>query len=308
MLQEVSKCGEILADEKENLAKRFRALFTLRNIVCEDSINAIGKVLVEDKSDLLKHECAYCMGQMKDPYALPYLIKAIKDEQQHPMVRHEAGEALGAIGKHTDDIMDLLRFYSKHNVRELSETCDLALDRLKFYDEQNMNKKSESISPYNSVDPTPSYPDSMSLSQLRDIYLGENNSLFDRYRALFTLRNVGTPEAIQIICEGFFGSPSDSALFKHEVAFVLGQIQSLDSVDALTKKLADVEENEIVRHECAEALGSIGKSEIISKYIDDESTIVRESCQVALDMADYYNDESQFDFIEQTNPQEQPVA
>uniref|UniRef100_A0A6G1S6Z7 Deoxyhypusine hydroxylase n=1 Tax=Aceria tosichella TaxID=561515 RepID=A0A6G1S6Z7_9ACAR len=306
MLSEVTKCGQILADEKENLAKRFRALFTLRNIVCEDSIDAIGKVLLEDDSDLLKHECAYCMGQMKDPYALPYLIQTIKDEKQHPMVRHESGEALGAIGKHTEDILDLLKFYSKHNVRELSETCDLALDRLKWYNDENERK--ESLSPYNSVDPTPSFPDSMSLSELKDIYLGESNSLFERYRALFTLRNIGTPEAIQIICQGFFGSPTDSALFKHEVAFVLGQIQSLDSVDALTKKLADVDENEIVRHECAEALGSIGKSQIISQYLDDRSRIVRESCQVALDMADYYNDESQFDFIEQTGAKEQQVA
>jgi deoxyhypusine monooxygenase len=308
MSAEVNECGRILADEKENLAKRFRALFTLRNIICQDSIDAIGKVLLEDDSDLLKHECAYCMGQMKDPHALPYLVEAIKDERQHPMVRHESGEALGAIGKHTEDILDLLRLYSKHSVRELSETCVLALDRLKWYNKQNENKDSESISPYNSVDPTPSYPDSMSLSQLKDIYLGESNSLFDRYRALFTLRNIGTPEAIQIICQGFFGSPSDSALFKHEVAFVLGQIQSLDSVESLAKKLADVDENEIVRHECAEALGSIGKSDIIRQYIDDKSRIVRESCQVALDMADYYNDESQFDFIEQTDTRKQQVV
>lgn len=153
MLPEVSKCSQILASDKENLAKRFRALFTLRNIVCQDSIDAIGKVLLEDDSDLLKHECAYCMGQMKDPKSIPYLIEAIKDENQHPMVRHESGEALGAIGKYTEDILELLRHYSKHNVRELSETCDLALDRLSWYNEQNKNTDQESISPYNSVDP-----------------------------------------------------------------------------------------------------------------------------------------------------------
>lgn len=298
MLSEISKCGEILANDKESLAKRFRALFTLRNIVCQESIDSIGKVLLDDDSDLLKHECAYCMGQMKDPIAIPYLIETIKDENQHPMVRHEAGEALGAIGQQTNEILDLLKFYSKHNVRELSETCKLALDRLDWYGRQSENKDQESKSVYNSVDPTPSYPDTMSIQELKVLYLDEKVCLFDRYRALFTLRNIGTPEAIAAICEGLFGSPSDSALFKHEVAFVLGQIQSLDSVEALTKKLADIEENEIVRHECAEALGSIGKSEIIRGYIHDASRIVRESCQVALDMADYYNDERQFDFIE----------
>lgn len=297
MLSEIPKCKEILVNEKEPLAKRFRALFTLRNIVCQESIDAIGQVLHDDESALLKHECAYCMGQMKDPLAIPYLIKTIKDETQHPMVRHEAGEALGAIGQPTEDILELLKFYSKHNVRELSETCKLALDRLKWYSEENEGKDKESRSMYNSVDPTPSYPNTMALEELRSIYLDEKASLFNRYRALFTLRNICTPGAIAAICEGFFGSPNDSALFKHEVAFVLGQIQSLNSVDALAMKLADVEENEIVRHECAEALGSIGKSDIIGAYLDDASRIVRESCQVALDMAHYELDESQFNFI-----------
>lgn len=307
-MTEIDTCGKILADNNESLAKRFRALFTLRNIVCNKSIDAIGKVLLEDESALLKHECAYCMGQMKDNYSIPYLIRTIKDESQHPMVRHEAGEALGAIGNHTDEIMELLKQYATHNVRELSETCDLALDRLKFYDELNAKKDQESISPYNSVDPTPSYPDSLSIEDLKKIYLNEKESLFNRYRALFTLRNIGSTEAINIICQGFFGSPQDSALFKHEVAFVLGQMQSLDSVEALTRKLADLDENEIVRHECAEALGSIGKSEVIEKYLSDKSRIVRESCQVALDMAEYENDENQFDFIEQQTGKQQETC
>lgn len=303
MKEDISTCGKILANQEESLAKRFRALFTLRNIVCQESIDSIGNVLREDDSALLKHECAYCMGQMKDPIAISYLVATVKDESQHPMVRHEAGEALGAIGHHTPEILDLLKQYSKHHVRELSETCELALDRLNWYNKENGHRPEESASPYNAVDPTPSYPETVSLDELRSIYLDESKCLFERYRALFTLRNIGTPEAIETICRGFFGTPQDSALFKHEVAFVLGQIQSLLSVDALTKKLADLEENEIVRHECAEALGSIGKSEIISKYIEDGSRIVRESCQVALDMADYYNDESQFDFIEALNGQ-----
>lgn len=298
MKKDVSYCSNILSSSEESLAKRFRALFTLRNIITKDSIDAIGKVLLNDDSALLKHECAYCMGQMREPLAIPYLIEAIQDESQHPMVRHESGEALGAIGKPNDNIIQLLHKYSKHPVRELSETCDLALDRLKWYDQINKNINVESLSPYDTVDPTPSYPDTMSIPELKAIYLDESKSLFERYRALFTLRNKNTPESIEAICQGFFGSPKDSALFKHEVAFVLGQIQSLDSVDALAKKLADIEENEIVRHECAEALGSIGKSEIIRKYLNDSSRIVRESCQVALDMADYYNDESQFEFIE----------
>lgn len=294
-MTEILDMGTILADQNESLAKRFRALFTLRNTICQESIDAIGKVLLEDDSDLLKHECAYCMGQMKDQRSIPYLIKAIENEIEHPMVRHESGEALGAIGFDSEEIVKILESYSEHPVRELSETCILALDRLKYYNRSNGDV--ESLSPYDTVDPTPSFPDGTSLKELREIYLDEKKTLFERYKALFTLRNINTPESIQVICDGFFVSPTDSALFKHEVAFVLGQIQSLNSVAALSKKLADLEENDMVRHECAEALGSIGQDDIIKNYLNDKSRIVRESCQVALDMANYYNDEGQFNFI-----------
>lgn len=300
-MDQIRRLGTILANKEENLAKRFRALFTLRNIICQESIDEIGKVLLKDESALLKHECAYCMGQMKDKRSLPYLVESIKDEKEHPMVRHEAGEALGAIGEINDEIMDILKHYANHKVRELAETCNLALDRLKYYsgDKSSSKKVAESsLSPYDTVDPTPAYPNTMPLEELKKIYLDEKETLFNRYKALFTLRNINTAESIAIICEGFFVSPEDSALFKHEVAFVLGQIQSIDSVDALSKKLSDLQENDMVRHECAEALGSIGQMDVIKNYLEDKSRIVSESCQVALDIASYYNDNQQFDFFE----------
>lgn len=42
-----------------------------------------------DASALLKHECAYCLGQLQDPYAIPYLTQVLKDVHQDAMVRHE---------------------------------------------------------------------------------------------------------------------------------------------------------------------------------------------------------------------------
>lgn len=286
---EVVEAGSILKNVDETIAARFQALFTLRNIIQTDSIDIIGEVLLDDDSDLLKHECAYCLGQMKHSYAIPYLLKCLEDEKVHPMVRHEAGEALGAIGSTDEhDILDTLNKYVNHSVRELAETCSLALDRLKWYNKKTSataNGTDESQSPYNTVDPTPSYPSSMTVDELKAIYLDKERSLFDRYRALFTLRNIGNAEAVSAICRGFFLGEDDSALFKHEVAFVLGQMQNKLSVEALEKTLANVNENEMVRHECAEALGSIGESEIIRHYLGDKSRIVSESCHVALDMA-----------------------
>ena len=43
----------------------------------------------KDESALLKHELAYCLGQMKNPVALPVLQEVLADANEDPMVRHE---------------------------------------------------------------------------------------------------------------------------------------------------------------------------------------------------------------------------
>lgn len=83
--------GQILQDQKKPLADRFRSLFTLRNLGGEEAIDGIAGCF-DDPSCLLKHECAYCLGQMQDVYAIPVLNKVLKDETQEAMVRHEAGK------------------------------------------------------------------------------------------------------------------------------------------------------------------------------------------------------------------------
>ena len=48
----------------------------------------------------------------------------------------------------------------------------------------------------------------------------------------------------------------------------------------------------MVRHECAEALGSVATNEcaeILNKYLNDKEAVVKESCEVALDITDYAN-------------------
>ena len=43
----------------------------------------------KDDSALLKHELAYCLGQMKNVSALPVLESVLRDRSEDPMVRHE---------------------------------------------------------------------------------------------------------------------------------------------------------------------------------------------------------------------------
>ena len=73
----------------------------------------------------------------------------------------------------------------------------------------------------------------------------------------FYANNYNGFDILRIISQfiGLF-SP-DSALFRHEIAYVLGQMQSASVVDELKSCLANSAENPMVRHEAAEALGEL---------------------------------------------------
>ncbi|XP_073251576.1 deoxyhypusine hydroxylase-like [Porites lutea] len=280
----VKQIGIQLADQKQSLTDRFRALFTLRNLGGHEAIDCISKCF-DDPSALLKHELAYCLGQMQDEYAIPALVRVLKDKTQEPMVRHEAGEALGAIG--SSEVLDVLREYAKDPQTEVAETCQLAVQRIEWLKEQS-SQESESLStnPYKSVDPAP--PSTVQDTwMLKNTLLDESCPLFERYRAMFSLRNEGDEKSVLALAEGLKCS---SALFRHEIAYVLGQIQHEAAIPQLIENLEDLKENPMVRHECAEALGSIAKDQCLTaleKYSKDQEMVVKESCVVALDMYKY---------------------
>ncbi len=84
------------------------------------------------------------------------------------------------------------------------------------------------------------------------------------------------------------------------MAYVLGQIQHPAAVDQLSANLSDGTEHAMVRHECAEALGSIATPDcqsILRQFQKDSECVVRESCEVALDMWEYENSE-QFQYAD----------
>lgn len=86
----IKNIGKVLNDPSRPMKERFRALFSLRNLGGETSIECISDCF-KDESVLLKHELAYCLGQMQDKRAIPVLRKVLEDTEQDPIVRHEAG-------------------------------------------------------------------------------------------------------------------------------------------------------------------------------------------------------------------------
>ncbi|XP_045497573.1 deoxyhypusine hydroxylase [Colias croceus] len=279
----IQNIGKVLNDPNRPMKERFRALFTLRNIGGETAINCISECF-KDESVLLKHELAYCLGQMQDKTAIPILRGVLEDKNQDPIVRHEAGEALGAIGD--PNLIDLLEKYKNDSAIEVAETCQIALQRLSWVAQSNDEKLSRSK--FLSIDPAPPSTE-QDIETLKGTMLDESKSLFERYRAMFSLRNLGTTESINALGEGFKAS---SALFRHEVAFIFGQMQDERSIPFLKETLEDTQEHEMVRHEAAEALGSIATpecTEVLQRYLNDPRPVVRESCEVALDMSEYEN-------------------
>jgi deoxyhypusine monooxygenase len=189
-------------------------------------------------------------------------------------------------------VIEILEKYSKDPVVEVAETCQIALDRVKWIQEQEALKDDN---PYASVDPSPPLAQKKSVEELKTILLDEEENLFKRYRAMFSLRNLRTKESVLAISAGLKGK---SALFRHEIAFVLGQLQDDNSIPFLIENLKDPLENEMVRHECAEALGAIANDEcikVLEEYLKDEKRVVKESCEVALDICDYEKS-GDFDF------------
>ncbi|KAK0842809.1 deoxyhypusine hydroxylase [Friedmanniomyces endolithicus] len=292
----ISALRHTLTSETAPLAKRFRALFSLKHLAAQKpatpqtvpAIDAIAAAFTSP-SALLKHELAYCLGQSGKDEAIP---------AEDAMCRHEAAEALGALGDAGS--LKLLRQRRDDAEEEevVRETCEIAIERIEW--ERSEAGKAERLkqSDFSSIDPAPPLAKSAeipSIPQLERTLLDTLLPLFQRYRAMFALRDLASPPdllsaipAVQALARGF---SDPSALFRHEVAFVFGQLSHPASIPSLVATLSDTKEASMVRHEAAEALGSLGEEDgvedVLRGFLNDPEQVVRESIVVALDMAEF---------------------
>lgn len=286
---------DLLLDHKKSISERFRALFSLRNLRGPTPRNAL-ILATRDSSNLLAHEAAFALGQMQDGEAIPALESVLNDLSLHPIVRHEAAEALGAIALESN-IPLLKKSLISDPAQEVRETCELALSRIEeLQGHGSVDPPSAESSPFLSVDPAAPASCS-SVQELRDTLLDEKKGMYERYAALFALRNNSGEEAVTAIIESL---GSRSALLRHEVAYVLGQLQNKRASDALSRTLRDTNEHPMVRHEAAEALGSIADDECLSlleEFAQDPEPIVSQSCEVALSMLEFEKLGKSFEYL-----------
>lgn len=296
-----------LTNESASLASRFRALFSLKHLAAlspptDQTIPAIEAIAaaLTSPSALLKHELAYCLGQSGKDEAIAPLRKVVDDRDEDSMCRHEAAEALGALGDKGSLEMLRQRRDDEGEVEVVRETCDIAVARIEWEHSEAGRLEKLKQSDFASIDPAPPLAEKAAgaepvIQELEATLLNTKLPLFERYRAMFALRDLCSPPdlptavpAVQALARGF---ADPSALFRHEIAFVFGQLSHPASIPSLTEVLADGKEASMVRHEAAEALGSLGEEEgvedTLKRFLNDPEQVVRESIVVALDMAEY---------------------
>ena len=304
-------------ETRETCCAKYRQIFVLRNRTDEDAVPELIALFQGTRSVLLRHEIAYALGQMQRLDATPFLAGILANDAENPITRHEAAEALGAIA--APESLDILKGHAADGASEVSDTCGLALALLNHkiakgacgcerrpQEALQLDASLSAVSPaidaeeacpidqgapaYTYVTPAPAAP-AAPTSVLREQLLDTSSPLFERYRALFALRDATHGKegasAMRALCDAF---ADDCALLKHEIAFVLGQLAEGGvgadlALPALCKAVRCETEHGMVRHEAAEALGALGTPEavaVLSEYACHHEEILRESCWVAL--------------------------
>ena len=162
----------------------------------------------------------------------------------HSDLTSQAAEAMGAISA-AESVPFLKRYLSDAN-DSVRQTCELAVARIEWDNSEEGKRHKAQISDgenipyvfihtkfkdiflksnstYTSIDPAPPSsgllsgapkPEDLSQTSIEEIkskLLDTKLPLFERYRAMFALRNIGTAPAVDALAAGF---SDDSALFK----------------------------------------------------------------------------------------------
>jgi deoxyhypusine monooxygenase len=138
--------------------------------------------------------------------------------------------------------LPVLEKYQNDSNRSVRETCEIAIAKIEWDHSEEGHLTSTTTEPqfaaislplarclidsydfrtYTSVDPAPPTSSLLagksgtatlsSVEELRAKLLDTQLPLFERYRAMFALRNIGSPSAVDALAAGF---SDDSALFK----------------------------------------------------------------------------------------------
>lgn len=298
MLKPVDECIKILKDPQTSIEDKYDTIYQLRNWKTEESLEAMRIIYPYlDKSELLEHEVMYVFGQQLSDKSLDFLFQVLNDPKAAPVVRHEAGEALGNFIKQKDRVIPELRKYWDSDIGVLKSTVRLSITKL-----ENYNPANNQFDKYlpGTVEPAEPFTNEKFESFLKqhnkqskdvlEILTDPSVEEYQKYGILYHLRNKADKDSILVLSKliGNELAEKNSPLLRHEVCFILGQLT--DRVAAIpetkqyvTESVDNPNEDPIVRHEAILAYSEIwGIDALMQKQRNDPAPLVYESAQVVL--------------------------
>ena len=296
-----------LFDSTSSVLLRHEVAYALGQMQRVDAVPFLAKLLRDPEEDpITRHEAAEALGAIEAPESLEILAQHAADASSE--VSETCGLALaqlnykiekGACGCERRPMAVIAAEEQQTQTQQadtaaddaepLSATASTGPPAADGFADVVCERPppAESTAPsYTYVSPAPAAK-AAPLPMLRAQLLDADAALFERYRALFALRDAVPkegPAAVEALCACLRRS-DDSALLKHEIAFVLGQLEHPAAAGALCEAVRREGEHGMVRHEAAEALGALGTPEaveVLRAYATHEEEILRESCWVAL--------------------------
>eukprot|EP00939_MAST-03C_sp_MAST-3C-sp1_P000646 g646.t1 len=253
----------------------------------------------------MRHEIAFALGQTEHASAILSLRRLLADETEDEVTRHEAAESLSTLDG--ENCKQRFEIYSRDRNRHpiLSDTCMLALEgRRRFLEGEidaafapcGCQKKKVVRGAVEGGSGGEEIMDPESDRRARNVLLDKSASLYDRYEALFELRDrtCSTDLAAATIAEALRNDRC-SACFRHELAFTLGIFGIQKGIERiLVETLANSSEHGVVRHEAALALqcfhSDTSKRALQRGAAVGNDELVRESCVAALAMRPFYTE------------------
>lgn len=256
---------EVLEDSTPSYLK-IAHIFELMNIADTTSIQTLHKVIESNPCELVRHESIFALGEMApERDTVEFLKKIIKEDPSY-VVQHEALIAIGTIGDKKD--IEFLREFESHPDFEIQCSAKIGIQRLT----QEAGFEDSIVSNLNHYK--------------KHLFDYSNSNQNERIQILFQLMLKGEKEINTIkkclhkdICR----------VVRHEAGFVLGEIGTLEAIDAMASIL-NSEPTDIVIHETLFALGTTGKQEAlehIEPFINHTSYVVSESAKIAIDRINY---------------------
>lgn len=252
---------EIVNNFDSKSAFVIEGLFTLMNAGDDKSLEGIFNCMKNHPCELVRHEAAFCLGEMASEQAIS-VLKECYEKDKSLVVKHECLMSLGTIGREED--LDFVSDKISHVEFEVKCSAIISRDRIlqtNFFDDI-LEKRDE---------------------YERMLFDYKNTSQNDRIQILFKLMTIGDDRAIEIIYESLLNDPC--RVVRHEGAFTLGEFKNKKATEFLMDAISK-EKTGIVKHEGLFAIGTTGDKDclnFVKKYLDDEEYIVRESAQIAVD-------------------------